>query len=143
MAGPRSGNRAPKAPADHETIGHADRRLVVREDDPAAPLAVTIGDAAKMLGNGAAVLVQVANALAHLAYEAGGLQTNDSNPPAGIGGTTAPIWPRSALVNASTAAGILGISLAALRKRVQRGAFARGVVVYAGRRYQFRRDRLV
>ncbi|MDP9002456.1 MAG: hypothetical protein M3O46_20380 [Myxococcota bacterium] len=49
----------------------------------------------------------------------------------------------SALLAAPEAARILGITVAALRKRVQRGDLPRGCVVYHGRRYQFRRDRLV
>jgi DNA-directed RNA polymerase specialized sigma24 family protein len=51
--------------------------------------------------------------------------------------------PPVALLAAPEAARVLGITVAALRKRVQRGDLPRGCVVYHGRRYQFRRDRLV
>jgi hypothetical protein len=117
--------------------------------EPAAPLALSIGDAAKMLGNGAAVLVEVANALAHLAYEAAGVENVGSGGPeglvvpAGLTRTVGALGPRPSLVNASTAASLLGISVAALRKRVQRGHLPRGAVTYSGRRYYFRRDRLL
>jgi hypothetical protein len=51
--------------------------------------------------------------------------------------------PPARLIGARDAARILGISVPALRKRVQRGDLPRGAVVYTGRRYQFRRDRLI
>lgn len=45
--------------------------------------------------------------------------------------------------NAREAAAILGITVAALRKRVQRGELPRGAIVYRGRRrYEFILDRL-
>jgi hypothetical protein len=48
-----------------------------------------------------------------------------------------------ALLSASEAALFLGLSVAALRKRAQRSQLPRGAVVQVGRRYQFRRDRLL
>lgn len=51
--------------------------------------------------------------------------------------------PSAALLSAPGAAALMGISVDALRKRVQRGDLPRGAVVYTGRRYQFRRDRLI
>jgi hypothetical protein len=140
MAGLHSGSHG-RLVAARLMAKERDSHTVAARDDPR--LAMSIGDAAKMLGNGAAVLVDVANALAHLAYEAAGVGVEEAGPAEGVLRTLAPLRSQAALVDASTAAGILGISLAALRKRVQRGAFARGVVVYTGRRYQFRRDRLV
>ena len=121
---------------------------MARRQDATAPLAVSIGDAAKMLGNGAAVLAEVANALAHLAYEAAGVNDVESSgpaplAPASLPHTVGPLRPQPALVDASTAASLLGISVAALRKRVQRGHLPRGAVSYSGRRYYFRRDRLL
>ena len=47
------------------------------------------------------------------------------------------------LVNANEAARLLGISTAALRKRVYRGQVARGAIKFTGRRIQFVRARLV
>jgi hypothetical protein len=47
------------------------------------------------------------------------------------------------LLSAGQAAALLGISVAALRKRVQRSQLPRGSVVQTGRSYQFRRDRLL
>jgi len=58
--------------------------------------------------------------------------------PADANGT-----PARRLGNAREAAAVLGISVPALRKRVQRAALPRGAVVYTGRRCQFRLDRLV
>jgi hypothetical protein len=53
-------------------------------------------------------------------------------------GDSAPL-----LVNAHEAARLLGISAAALRKRVHRGQVARGAIKFTGRRIQFVRARLV
>jgi hypothetical protein len=50
----------------------------------------------------------------------------------------------SALVGAEEAAHVLGTTVAALRKRVQRAQLPHGAVVYVGtRHYMFRRDRLL
>jgi excisionase family DNA binding protein len=49
----------------------------------------------------------------------------------------------SLLVTAREAASLLGCSLEALRKRVQRAQLPRGCVVQVGRSYRFRRDRLL
>ena len=148
MAGPPSGNREPVGPAHRAATDRAGHPVMAWRQDATAPLAMSIGDAAKMLGNGAAVLAEVANALAHLAYEAAGVNDVESSgpaalAPASLAHTVGPLHPQPALVDASTAAGLLGISVAALRKRVQRGHLPRGAVSYSGRRYYFRRDRLL
>jgi hypothetical protein len=148
LAGPRSGSRELVAPTHRESTERAGHPVMGRRLEATAPLAVSIGDAAKMLGNGAAVLVEVANALAHLAYEAAGVNDVESSGPAGpapasLAHTVGLLRPLPALVDASTAARLLGISVAALRKRVQRGHLPRGAVSYSGRRYYFRRDRLL
>ena len=148
MAGPPSRNREPVGPTHREAIERAGHPVMGRREDATAPLAMSIGDAAKMLGNRAAVLAEVANALAHLAYEAAGVNDVESSgpaalAPASLAHTVGPLNPQPALVDASTAARLLGISVAALRKRVQRGHLPRGAVSYSGRRYYFRQDRLL
>ena len=148
MAGSPSGNREPVGPTHRAAIERAGHPVMARRQDATTPLAMSLGDAAKMLGNGAAVLAEVANALAHLAYEAAGVNDVESSgpaalPPASLARTVGPLRPQPALVDASTAARFLGISVAALRKRVQRGHLPRGAVSFSGRRYYFRRDRLL
>jgi len=118
MAGPPSGNREPVGPTHREAIERSGHPVLGRRQDATAPLAVSIGDAAKMLGNGAAVLAEVATALAHLAYEAAGVNDVESSgpaalAPASLAHTVGPLRPQPALVDASTAATLLGISVAA------------------------------
>ncbi len=48
-----------------------------------------------------------------------------------------------ALLSVAEAAQLLGLSIPALRKRVQRSQLPRGAVVQTGRRYKLRRDRLL
>ena len=62
------------APTRCGAIERVSNPSVCPRREPTPPLALSIGDAAKMLGNGAAVLVEVANALAHLAYEAAAVE---------------------------------------------------------------------
>jgi electron transfer flavoprotein alpha subunit len=52
------------------------------------------------------------------------------------------LMSKSKLIDIREAARTLGVSVGALRKRVQRGHLPRGAVVYEGRRYYFRPERL-